>query len=177
MTTARRRVLAGSLLVLILLMAAGVVGQGRVRLTPLGPPEFRAGLRVMAGFLPGPITLDPPAGGVPSPAIHLQVDVDATGGNPYGFDPEDSVPYLRIPFTLTLTSGSWQYAGMLEPMVSRAGFHYGATVPLPGPGDYRVTIEVGSPQGLVRHTDSETGVAPWWPPFSLSWPFHYPPEN
>ena len=58
-------------------------------------------------------------------------------------------------------------------MVSRNGFHYGATVNVPGDGDYVLTIEVQPPQGLVRHTDPHTGVAAWWKPFPLSWGFRY----
>jgi uncharacterized protein involved in high-affinity Fe2+ transport len=138
---------------------------------------MRDGLRIIAGYRPGVIPLDPPGAAIPNgSAIHLQVEIDATEGNSYGFDPEDSVPYLRIPFTLVRTATDWRHEGLLDPMVSRDGFHYGATVPLPGGGDYRLTIEVPPPQGLGRHADPQTGVAPWWAPFRVTWLFHYPKD-
>lgn len=165
----------GASLGLTLLAALPVLGQGRSTLTPIGGPEMRDGLRIIAGYRLGPVPLDPSGTAIPNgPALHLQVEIDAVEGNPYGFDPEDSVPYLRVPFTLALAATDWRREGVLDPMVSRDGFHYGATVAVPGPGDCVLTIEVRPPQGLARHTDPQTGVGPWWTPFRVTWSFRYP---
>ncbi len=53
-------------------------------------------------------------------------------------------------------------------MVASDGPHYGANLALDGPGEYTVTFHIRPPEdnGLLRHFDRETGVAPWWKPFS-----------
>src|SRR5262249_46180473 len=146
----------------------------RSLLIPVGEPVFQQGLRITAGYIPGLIATEPATPAVDSPsALHLQVEVDAVRGNPYGFDPEDSVPYLRLPFALLHDSGR-RVEGTLAPMVSRDGFHYGATVALPVVGAYTLSVEIRPPEGLTRHTDPRSGVAGWWAPFTLSWSFRYP---
>jgi periplasmic iron binding protein len=121
--------------------------------------------------------LEPPGPAVDAPAVvHLQVEVDALRGNPYGFEAEDSVPYLRLPFTLVHDRSGRRLEGVLTPMVSRDGFHYGVTVPLSGPGAYTLTVEIRPPEGLARHVDPRTGVGAWWTPFPVSWTFRYPPD-
>ena len=169
-----RHVMALTAISLLVLVAAPASGQEAFSLRPIGRPETREGLHVAAAYLAFGVASEPPSGSrPPGPAIHLQVGIDAVDGNPYGFEAEDSIPYLRVPFTLVFTGTGWRREGILEPMVSRNGFHYGATVTVPGDGDYVLTIEVQPPQGLVRHTDPHTGVAAWWKPFPLSWGFRY----
>jgi len=159
---------------LVLCVAAPASAQDASALRPIGRPENREGLHIVAAYLAFAVATDPPsASRPPGPGIHLQVDVDALDGNPYGFEVENSIPHLRIPFVLVFSAAGWRREGLLEPMVSRHGFHYGATVTVPGDGDYVLTVEIQPPQGLARHTDPQTGVAPWWKPFVLSWGFHY----
>ena len=169
-----RLLMALTAISLMVVVAAPASGQEAFSLRKIGRPETREGLHVAAAYLAFDVTSEPPSGSrPPGPAIHLQVSIDALDSNPYGFEAEDSVPNLRVPFTLVFTATGWRREGTLEPMVSRNGFHYGATVTVPGDGDYVLTIEIQPPQGLVRHTDPRTGVAAWWKPFPLSWGFRY----
>jgi periplasmic iron binding protein len=173
---ARRALVAGLGLALLALVATGARAQGSLRI-PIGAPELREDLRISAGFLLRAPVLEPPGPAVDAAAvIHLQLEVDALRGNSYGFEPEDSVPYLRLPFALVHDRSGRRHEGVLTPMVSRDGFHYGATVPLPGPGVYTLTVEIRPPEGLVRHVDPRTGVSGWWSAFPVSWSFRYPPD-
>lgn len=174
----RHRALASWLgvVTLALGLAPSVAGQAPTGVVPIGRPRVQEGLRVTAGYMVGAVPLEPPA---PPPegslTIHVQVEVDALRDNRYGLDPDDAVPYLKIPFALVHAQTGRRVEGTLAPMVSRDGFHYGANVALPGPGRYTLTIEVRPPEGLLRHTGPRRGVRPWWKPFSLSWRFTYPP--
>jgi uncharacterized protein involved in high-affinity Fe2+ transport len=166
-----------ALALLIALVATGARGQTGSPRIPIGAPEVREDLRITASFLPRPPVLEPPGPAVDAPAIvHIQIDVDAVRGNPYGFDAEDSVPYLRLPFALVQDRSGRRVEGFLAPMVSRDGFHYGATLPLPGPGVYTLTVEIRPPEGLARHVDPRTGVSAWWTAFPVSWTFRYPAD-
>ncbi|HEV8533689.1 MAG TPA: iron transporter [Methylomirabilota bacterium] len=163
----------GVWLVLAALPAVPARGQG---LVPVGEPAVQAGIRVRVGYLPWAVSLDPPRPAVEGPhVIHLQVEVEAVRGNPYGLDPDDDVPYLRIPFVLVHEPTGRRQEGVLEPMVSRDGFHYGANVALIGPGPQSLTLEVGPPEGLARHTDPRTERRSWWAAFTLTWRFRYTP--
>jgi uncharacterized protein involved in high-affinity Fe2+ transport len=154
--------------------AEPVAAQTRSALVPVGEPVLQQGLRISAGYIPGTVSVEPPAAALDSPSVlHLQLEVDATKGNPYGFDADDSVPYLRLPFAMLHESGR-RIEGMLAPMVSRDGFHYGASVALPVTGAYTLSVEIRPPEGLARHTDTRTGVAAWWAPFTLTWTLRYP---
>jgi len=172
----RWRVAVGlALLGLAPLAVTPAAAQTRSLLVPVGDPVFQQGLRITAGYVPAPVVLEPPAPAVDGPAVlHLQVEVDATRGNPYGLDAEDSVPYLRLPFQLVHEATGRRVEGTLAPMVSRDGFHYGATVALPTGGGWTLNVEIRPPEGLTRHTDPRTGVAAWWAPFTLTWSLRAP---
>jgi hypothetical protein len=62
-------------------------------------------------------------------------------------------------------------------MVANDGPHYGDNLKLMGPGKYRLTYSILSPaagHGMFgRHTDKETGVAPWFEPCELHYEFTY----
>ena len=169
-----KRVLVGlGLMVLALCPALPVDGQSRSLRVPIGTPAVRDGLRIAAGYLPWPAPLDPPPGqgSEGDLGFHLQIDVDAVAGNPYGLDADDPVPYLRIAFAVNHAPTGRRHEGVLAPMLSRDGFHYGANVPLPASGTYTLSIELRPPEGLARHTDARTGVQKWWNPFTLTWSF------
>ncbi len=104
-----------------------------------------------------------------SEVIHLEADIKATEGNPHGFAKDEFVPYLKVHYTITPTTSSGgagvpMREGDMIPMVARDGLHYGASVPMPTAGSYRLTYRVEPPSagGLGRHSDPATGVAPWW---------------
>ncbi len=172
-----RALFSALVLASLALAPTGARGQGGSPLVPIGAPELREGLRIAARFLPRAPMLEPAGPAVEGAAvIHLQVDVDAVRGNPYGFEAEDSVPYLRLPFVLVHDRSGRRQEGILAPMVSREGFHYGATIALPGPGLYTLTVDIRPPEGLARHVEPRAGAGAWWPAFPLTWTFRYPPE-
>jgi periplasmic iron binding protein len=107
--------------------------------------------------------------------VHLEADIHATQYNPNGFAVGEWIPYLRIAFTLEHLESHWKTRGVLVPMVANDGPHYGANVLMHGMGRYRLTYHVLPPDPAVfdRHQDPETGVAPWWKPFKVSWSFMY----
>ncbi len=112
-------------------------------------------------------------------ALHLEADVRATGSNPNGFALGQFIPYMRVGYTIRPEAGGETLVGELLPMVARDGLHYGATIVLPGPGNYRLTYSVAPPShgGLGRHSDPVTGVGPWWKPFEVSWDWSYAPRQ
>ena len=62
------------------------------------------------------------------------------------------------------------------PMVANDGPHYGDNVKLTGPGVYKLVLTIASPGDnehahFGRHTDKETGVAPWYKPFNAEYEF------
>src|SRR5665213_3948466 len=64
--------------------------------------------------------------------------------------------------------------GVMMPMVANDGPHYGDNVKLAGPGRYKLTLSVAPPAGgahaaFGRHVDKETGVGPWFAPFTLEY--------
>lgn len=107
--------------------------------------------------------------------IHLEADVRALSQNPNGFALGEFVPYMKVRYTIVPIAGGETIQGELVPMVARDGLHYGATVVMPGSGDYRLTYSFEPPSagGLGRHDDPETGVAPWWKPFEENWLWEY----
>ena len=64
-------------------------------------------------------------------------------------------------------------------MVAKDGLHYGASVAMPKPGQFRLTYAVEPPSvgGLGRHSDPATGVAAWWAPFSATYEWDFQPPS
>jgi uncharacterized protein involved in high-affinity Fe2+ transport len=149
----------------------------RFREYPIGDEVLRNHMRIAAVWLP-PVAME----GMPVPAasgavIHLEADIRATEGNPNGFARDEFVPYLKVRYTITAAGQATViHQGELLPMVARDGLHYGASLELPMAGAYRLTyaIEPPSAGGLGRHSDPVTGVAPWWPPFEVTFDWDYP---
>jgi hypothetical protein len=144
----------------------------------VGDAVERNGLSIGAAYLTG-IDMSPMA---PMPmgddTIHLECDVAATADNAQGFAEGDFVPYLTCSYVIEKVGTEWQHAGTMLPMTAADGPHYANNVPMNGPGEYRVTyfLEPPSRNGFFRHAEGETGVAPWWDPFAVSWTFTYPGE-
>jgi len=142
---------------------------------PIGKAVQRNGMEIGAVYLQA-VMMEPMLPGMRQPAdVHLEADIHAMKGNANGFGPGDWVPYLGITYELRKLGGDWHSFGAFMPMVASDGPHYGANVKLDGPGKYRLTYHIAPPpfQGFYRHTDKETGVAPWWAPFEVSWDFAY----
>jgi uncharacterized protein involved in high-affinity Fe2+ transport len=146
---------------------------------PAGKPQIRNGLEVGVVYLQ-PVPMEP-AGmmrDVKSSDVHLEADVRATHDNHNGFPDGSFVPYLDIKYEITKAGSSDVLSGSFMPMVASDGPHYGDNVKLLGPGKYKVKLTISPPGAdahahFGRHTDKETGVAPWFAPFTLEYDFTY----
>ena len=147
---------------------------------PIGKPKTLHGLRIAAVYSEA-VSMDEYWGGPPADEadIHLEADIHAIKGNRYGFRAGEWIPYVSIHYTLELLGTEERLSGQLWQMMAKDGPHYGLNLKMPGPGRYRLTYRIGSPQewGLARHTDQESGVDPWWEPFEVEWTFQYPAKG
>ncbi|SMF26645.1 hypothetical protein SAMN06265365_110133 [Tistlia consotensis] len=165
----RAAVMAGALL------AAALAVPATAAEVSIGEAVQKNGLEVGAVYLQ-PVVMAPTLAGMTQPTdVHLEADVRAMRDNPNGFGPGEWVPYLGVTYHIAKVGSSWESSGAFMPMVADDGPHYGANVKLDGPGKYRLTYRITPPsyQGFYRHTDEETGVAEWWPPFDASWEFAF----
>ena len=144
---------------------------------PIGEPQMCPGLEVGAVYLQ-PIEMAPP-GMMPATAdsdVHLEADIRATADNQQGFQEGSFVPYLHVSFRLQKQGSASPISGDFHAMVANDGPHYGDNVKLLGPGKYQLTFTVMPPSGhgsLGRHTDKETGVAPWFERCEVHYEFVY----
>src|SRR3982750_4735442 len=146
---------------------------------PIGKPQVREGIEVAAVYLK-PVAMEP-AGmmrDAKASDIHLEADVKATDKNGNGFSDGTWIPYLAIQYELAKQGGKAPIAGSMMPMVASDGPHYGDNVKLDGPGRYRLKLTVAPPGSdahshFGRHTDKETGVGPWFKPFTVEYEFTY----
>lgn len=142
---------------------------------PIGDDVEKNAMRIAAVWLP-PVQMQGDEEGSASMAdmVHLEADIHAAEGNPNGFPRDEFVPYLGISYTITPLDGKSNETlkGTLAPMVARDGWHYGASLLMPGPGRYRLTYHF-DPPSAGRHADAATGVAPWWAPFEVSFDWDY----
>lgn len=146
---------------------------------PIGKPAELNGLEVAAVYLQ-PVEMEP--AGMMREAkdsdIHLEADIHATHDNKNGLPEGAWAPYLVIDYTLQKTGDAKVLKGELMPMVANDGPHYGDNVKLMGPGKYKLSFTVKPPTAnkmnhFGRHVDKETGVAPWFKPFTLNYEFVY----
>ena len=110
--------------------------------------------------------------------IHLEADIHAQSDNKNGFADGAWVPYLGVKYEITRQGSDQKISGELMPMVANDGPHYGDNVKLAGPGKYKLRLSIDPPGSsphshFGRHTDKETGVAPWFKPFVLEYEFTY----
>ena len=155
-----------------LLIAAA--GAASAKEYPIGKPQSRDGMEIAAVYLQ-PIEMEP--AGMMRDAkdsdVHLEADIKGAKGNPNGFSEGDWIPYLGVKFELKKDGASETRAGDFMAMVANDGPHYGENVKLMGPGKYTLTLSVAPPEHFGRHVDKETGVGPWFKPFSVSYEFTY----
>jgi uncharacterized protein involved in high-affinity Fe2+ transport len=143
---------------------------------PAGEPQQCAGMEVGAVYLQ-PIEMDPP--GMMRPAIdsdvHMEADIHALENNANGFQEGSFVPYLSVRYRLSKDGSAEVLQGEFHAMVANDGPHYGDNLKLLGPGRYQLTYWISAPGGheshFGRHTDKETGVAPWFTPCELNYSF------
>lgn len=133
---------------------------------PIGEPQHCAGMEIAAVYLQ-PVEMEP--AGMMRPAaqsdIHLEADIHATADNVNGFQEGGWMPYLQISYELSKKGSQQTLKGTLHPMVANDGPHYGDNLKLSGAGAYHLKFTVLPPsrQSMFgRHTDKETGVAPWF---------------
>ena len=135
---------------------------------PIGDPIVKNHVQVVAVWLSG-VTMAgmESASSGANDVIHLEADIKATEDNPNGFAKDEFVPYLKVAYSIVPASGGAPVdRGEMLPMVASDGLHYGASVAMPKPGDYKLIYDIQPPSagGLGRHVGLG-GVAPWWEPF------------
>ena len=159
--------------------ACSLVYSADAKETPIGEEQEKGGMKIGAVYLQ-PIEMEP--AGVMRDAkdsdIHLEADIKALKGNPTGFSEGDWMPYLVVKYELTNLQNNKSQKGDLMPMVANDGPHYGDNVKLSGPGKYKLTVSVAPPEAdkhnhFGRHVDKETGVGPWFKPFTLDYEFTF----
>jgi len=162
------------------MMAAALValiGSAAAKEYPIGKPKTANGMEISAVYLQ-PIEMEPP--GMMRDAkdsdVHLEADIKAAKDNKNGYAQGDWVGYLGVSYELTKDGDTHVLKGELMPMVANDGPHYGDNVKLLGPGKYKLKLSV-TPPGMNshfgRHVDKETGVAPWFEPFTAEYEFTY----
>jgi len=147
--------------------------------TPIGKPQVQAGMEIAAVYLQ-PVPMEPAEmmKAVAESDIHLEADIHAESDNHNGFPDGAWIPYLGVTYEITKQGGTQKFTGELMPMVANDGPHYGDNVKLSGPGKYVLKLSIAppgaSPQShFGRHTDKETGVGPWFKPFTVQYDFTY----
>ncbi len=155
----------------------GMAYCAQAREYPIGKPALRDGMEIGAVYLQ-PVTMEPEGMMLKASEadVHLEADIHATKNNPTGFAEGDWMPYLQVSFELTKKGSQAILKGDLMPMVANDGPHYGDNVKLSGPGKYHLKFFIAPPiqtghQAFGRHIDKETGVGPWFKPFTVEYDF------
>ena len=147
---------------------------------PIGDEVERHQMSIVAVWLP-PVQMAGMAGPAPSDMIHIEADIKATEGNKNGCTMGEFIPYLRVHYAIEPQDAAAKAVepirGELMPMVARDGWHYGASIPMPRAGRFKLTYRIEPPTAAGRHSDAATGVDPWWEPFEVSfdWDYSGPP--
>jgi hypothetical protein len=146
---------------------------------PIGKQNIQNGIEVGAVYLQ-PITMEPE--GMMRKAsdsdIHLEADIHAVKNNPNGFAEGDWMPYLQVTYELTKVGTTQTIKGEMMGMVASDGPHYGDNVKLFGPGKYHLKLNIAPPMqtghmAFGRHVDKETGVGPWFKPYTIEYDFPF----
>jgi uncharacterized protein involved in high-affinity Fe2+ transport len=148
---------------------------------PLGDDQVVGPLNV-AGVYFQPVDMEPAGmGGLPASQsdMHLEADISAAEGNDLGYGVGDFVPNLTVKYRAEKAGGK-VIEGTFMPMNASDGPHYGNNVKLDGPGKYKITFIIDSPekQNYLLHVDKETGVGGryWKEPLVVSWDFDFIPR-
>ncbi|WP_417251509.1 iron transporter [Castellaniella sp.] len=162
---------------LIVLAGLGMATSAIAAEYPIGEPKEIHGLEVAAVYLQ-PVEMQPDGmmRAAKDSDVHLEADIHATADNKNGLPEGAWAPYLNIQYVLQKQGSDKIQKGDLMPMVANDGPHYGDNVKLEGPGKYKLTFIIGSPETAPsnhfgRHVDKETGVAPWFKTFEVKYDF------
>jgi uncharacterized protein involved in high-affinity Fe2+ transport len=165
--------------VVAFLVAAMLSGAAMAKEYPIGKPQTVSGIEVAAVYLQ-PVEMEPPGmmRAAAESDVHLEADIHATKANGSGFPEGDWLPYLVIGYELTKLADGKSVKGEMMPMVANDGPHYGDNVKLLGAGKYKLTLTVAPPSAnqhvhFGRHVDKETGVGPWFSPFTVDYEFTF----
>jgi uncharacterized protein involved in high-affinity Fe2+ transport len=158
-------------------MLATLCSQADAKEYPIGKAQTVGGIEITAVYLQ-PVEMDPPGmmRAAAESDIHLEADIRATKANANGFPEGDWLPYLVVGYELTKLPDGKSIRGEMMPMVANDGPHYGDNVKLLGAGKYRLTLSIAPPTAnehahFGRHVDKETGVGPWFAPFTVDYDF------
>ncbi|WP_435016604.1 iron transporter [Tundrisphaera sp. TA3] len=157
--------------------AQGTAVSKGAREYPIGDEVIKNHIQVVAVWLDAVAMEGMSSSGGPG-LIHLEADIRATEDNPNGFAKDEFVPYLKVRYSLIPAKGDTPtVTGELLPMVAWDGLHYGANIAMPRPGQYKLVYDIEPPSanGLGRHSDPATGVAPWWAPFQVTFDWQVDP--
>lgn len=148
---------------------------------PIGPEKTVGPLEIGAVYFQ-PVNMEPLGmGGLPASKsdMHIEADIKAAKDNQLGYEAGSFVPYLTVKYEIQKQGGK-TIKGTFMPMSASDGPHYGNNIKLDGPGKYKVTFIIDSPekQGYLLHTDKATGVTGrfWKKPIEVSWDFNYVPR-
>lgn len=141
---------------------------------PIGDPVTKNNMKIAAVWLP-PIQMEGMELPTDADIVHLECDIHATRGNKNGFGVGEWIPYLTIHYKLTHLASQKTIEGTMMPMVAKDGPHYGTTVKIASRGEYSLVYKIPPPSenGLGRHSDSVTGVDPFWKPITVEFNFDY----
>ena len=150
-------------------------GTASAKETPIGTPIKQDAMEISSVYLQ-PIEMEPAGMMLPADKadVHLETDIHATAGNPNGFADGEWVPGLEVSYEVVKLDSGQKASGKYMPMVANDGPHYGDNAKLFGAGKYRLTLKISPPgMNFGRHVDKETGVGPWFKPFTVTEEFTY----
>jgi periplasmic iron binding protein len=170
---------AGSRFCLALIGLLLVVARAQALEYPIGKPQLKNGMEIAAVYLQ-PVVMDPPGMMRDAKAsdVHMEADIKATHDNANGFAEGSWIPYLSVKYEISKQGAPDVITGSFMPMVANDGPHYGDNVKLAGPGKYRLKLTIDPPGAdphshFGRHVDKETGVGPWFKPFTVEYEFAF----
>ena len=107
--------------------------------------------------------------------IHNEIDQHAIKGDKMGFGAGGWLPDCEVACTISKRHSKWRIVFSMMSMVANDGPHYGRNIALNGPGVYDETCEIDPPdwRGFFRHTDKESGVGPFFKPYTISGSFKF----
>ncbi|MGJ8513472.1 34 kDa membrane antigen [Carnimonas sp. R-84981] len=172
------RITAG---VVAAISAVLVSGSVQAEEFPIGGPVTHHHLQIASAYLENITTSPMPVSmAMGENIVHLETDVHALKGNPWGYSEGSWVPYLSVDYVIR-KEGDDHYLefGHLLPMSAADGPHYANSVKLAGKGRYTVIFKYSAPDdnGYQRHVDKATGIDQWFSPFTQRFTFDYPQKT
>ncbi len=109
------------------------------------------------------------------PDIHNELDQHAIKGDKMGFGAGGWIPNCEFACTISKRHSKWRIVFSMMSMVANDGPHYGRNIALDGPGIYDEMCEIDPPdwRGFFRHTDKNSGVGPFFKPYTIKGSFKF----